>query len=101
VVLARKLYDQAVGTAQSPSLAPLAAPTTVTVNPLDLARLGVDEGDDVKITGPRGSTVLPLAAAAAVPRGLALVPFNAPGPSIGEIVDASAPVLDVRIERLS
>jgi hypothetical protein len=44
--------------------------------------------------------MLPLAADPAVPRGALLVPFNVPGVSIADIVDARAPVNDVRVERL-
>jgi len=34
-----------------------------------------------------------------VPRGSLQVPFNVPGASITDIVDATAPALDVRVER--
>jgi NADH-quinone oxidoreductase subunit G len=100
LVVSRKLYDRAVGTAMSPSLAPLALPSTAHVHPLDLARLGVSDGTEVQVSGARGSVVLPLAADPAVPRGALLVPFNVPGVSIAEIVDARAPVNDVRVERM-
>jgi NADH-quinone oxidoreductase subunit G len=100
VVVSRKLYDRAVNTAMSPSLAPLAAASTAAVNPLDLDRLGVAEGAEVKLTAPRGSVVLPLVTDPAVPRGTVRVPFNGVGTSISEIIDAASPVHDVRIERL-
>ncbi len=100
LVVGRKLYDRAVGTAMSPSLAPLASPSAAHVNPLDLAGLGVSEGTDVQVSGARGSVVLPLAADPAVPRGALFVPFNVPGVSIADIVDARAPVNDVRVERM-
>jgi predicted molibdopterin-dependent oxidoreductase YjgC len=100
LVVGRKLYDRAVGTAMSPSLAPLAPPSAAHVNPLDLAGLGVSEGTDVQVSGARGSVVLPLAADPAVPRGALFVPFNVPGVSIADIVDARAPVNDVRVERM-
>ena len=100
LVVSRKLYDRAVGTAMSPSLAGLAPPSAAHVNPFDLAGLGVADGTEVQVIGARGSVVLPLAADLAVPRGSLLVPFNVPGASIADIVDARAPANDVRVERM-
>jgi formylmethanofuran dehydrogenase subunit D len=85
----------------SPSLAPLAVATVAAVHPLDLSRLGVDDGTDVTLTGPRGSVVLPLVGDPTVPKGSVVVPFNPQGAaSAADIVDLAAPVHDVRIERL-
>jgi NADH-quinone oxidoreductase subunit G len=100
LVVSRQLYDQAVGTAHSPSLAALARPSAAHMNPLDLGRLGVTEGSDMRITAPKGTLVLPLIADAAVPRGALRVPFNVPGTDIADIVDVAAPANDVRVERL-
>jgi predicted molibdopterin-dependent oxidoreductase YjgC len=100
LVLTRKLYDLAVGTAKSPSLADLAASSAAHVNPADLDRLGVADGADVRIVGVRGSVVLPITADGAVPRGALHVPFNVPGTAVTDIVDASSPAIDVRVERL-
>ena len=36
----------------------------------------------------------------AVPRGTAWVPFNQPGANIGELIDSTVAVTDVRIEHL-
>jgi hypothetical protein len=35
-----------------------------------------------------------------VPRGTVWSPFNQPGATIADVVDADSPVTDVRIERL-
>jgi predicted molibdopterin-dependent oxidoreductase YjgC len=101
LVVNRKMYDRAVGTAMSPWLAPLASASVAHVNPLDLAALGITEGTDVQVIGARGTVVLPIAADGAVPRGSLRVPFNVPGASIADIVDARAPANDVRVERMS
>ena len=100
LVLTRKLYDRAVVTANSPSLAALAESATARVHPLDLDRLGVAAGTEVRVVGTRGAVVLPLAADEAVPRGSLHVPFNVPGSTITDLVDVTAPATDVRIERL-
>jgi NADH-quinone oxidoreductase subunit G len=121
LVVSRKLYDRAVGTAMSPSLAPLASTAAAHVHPLDLERVGVTSGSSVKIVGVRGSVVLPLVADATVQRGTLWSPFNAPsasdtpadttdgtsaghgahgGSPIGNLIGAGDAVVDVRIERL-
>jgi anaerobic selenocysteine-containing dehydrogenase len=75
-------------------------PSTAQINPLDLAGLGVAEGTEVQVVGTRGTVVLPLEADRAVPRGSLRVPFNVPGASIADIIDARAPANDVRVERM-
>ncbi len=100
LVLTRKLYDRAVVTAHSPALAELAAAAAAHVNPLDLDRIGIAGGTDVRIVSTRGSVVLPIVPDAGVPRGSLQVPFNVPGSTITQLVDATALVTDVRVERL-
>jgi NADH-quinone oxidoreductase subunit G len=110
LVVSRKLYDRAVGTVMSPSLAPLAPPAAAHVHPLDLDRVGVVSGTAVKLVGVHGSVVLPLVADPTVQRGTLWSGFNAgagvaAGPSsepsaIGELIGAGDAVVDVRIERL-
>jgi NADH-quinone oxidoreductase subunit G len=100
LVLTRKLYDRAVSTAHSPSLASLATAAAAHVNPLDLDRIGVASGDQVRIVSAKGTVVMPITGDERVPRGALQVPFNAPGASITDIVDAAALVVDVRVERL-
>jgi anaerobic selenocysteine-containing dehydrogenase len=100
LVVSRKLYDRAVGTAMSRSLAKLAPGASAHVHPLDLDALGVATGDDVKLVSAKASTVLPIVADTAVPRGTVWAPFNQPGGTVEEIIDAAAAVTDVRIERV-
>jgi NADH-quinone oxidoreductase subunit G len=100
IVVSRKLYDRAVGTSNSPSLARLAPGPGAHIHPLDLDRVGVAEGTDVKLVGTRGSIVLPLIADEAVQRGTLWSPFNQEGADITDLVEAGATVTDVRIERL-
>ena len=100
LIVSRKLYDSAVGTAKSPSLATLAAGVAVFVHPLDVARIGSAIGREVKVTSNKAAIVLTLAADVSVQRGTAWVPFNQPGVRVGELIDAAAAVTDVRIESL-
>ncbi len=101
LVISRKLYDRAVSTANSPSLADLAIGAGAHVHPLDLDTIGLAAGTAVKLIGPNGSVVAPLVADADVMRGTIWAPFNQPGARVSDLVDASAGATDVRVERLS
>ena len=98
LVSGRVLYDQGTLVQQSPSLAHLAQPGRLHVNPHDLDRLGVATGGWVRMTWPRGSETIEVVADPGVPRGSASLPFNLAGPAAADIIDATAAVNDVRIE---
>ena len=98
LVVSRKLYDNAVGTSKSPSLAHLAPGSHVHLHPLDVERVGSTDGADVKVTSKRASMVFSVVADRTVVRGTAWVPFNQPGPSISELIDSNDVVTDVRVE---
>ncbi len=100
LVASRKLYDQAVGTAMSPSLAHLAVAATAHVHPLDIERAGVHVGSDVKLSSPKGSIIIRVEADETVVRGTVWVPFNQAGANVGELIDCTAVVTDLRIENL-
>jgi len=100
LVVSRKLYDRAAGTAHSPSLAHLAPGSAVHLHPLDLERVGTRDGTEVKVSSARASLVFTAIADASVRRGTAWVPFNQPGPNVGDLIDCFAAVNDVRIENL-
>ena len=101
VVMFRKLYDAAIGTANSPSLAHLAPGAGVTIHPLDRARLGVDIGNNVKVTSPRATVLLPIFESEDVLKGTAQIVFNQPGADARELIDGSSHVCDVRIEKIA
>ena len=100
LVVSRTMYDEAEGTANSPSLAHLAAPSMVHVNPLDLGRIGTTEGATVKVTSNRASIVCTIAGNPSVLRSTAWVPFRHGGANPAELIDCFAHVTDVRIENL-
>ena len=100
LVVSRKLYDRAVQTSMSPSLAKLPIGAGAHMHPLDLDRVGESEGVEVKLSSAKGSVVMPLVADDNVERGTIWAPFNQAGADITEIVDADAPVTDVRVERI-
>ena len=98
LVVSRKLYDNATGTAKSPSLAQLPMGSELHLHPLDIERVGSSGGADVKVTSKRASMVFKVVADESVVRGSAWVPFNQPGPNVGELIDFADPVTDVRVE---
>jgi NADH-quinone oxidoreductase subunit G len=100
LVSGRKLYDAGRVSSSSPSLTPLAPGTTLLVHARDRDRVGVADGDEVQITSRRGSVVLPVRAEPGIPRGVAFLAFNQPGPGAGDLIDAAAGVTDIHVETL-
>ena len=64
-----------------------------------ILKLGIEAGTDVKVVSGQGELRAPLAVDPGVPAGSAVVPANAPGNGANILIDASAPVTDVRVER--
>ncbi len=101
LVVARKLYDEAIGTAMSQSLAALAPGAGVFVNPHDLERVGAKDGSSVRVSNTTRSVILPIHASMAVTRGTAFVPFNQKGVDIRELLQTTNGVTDVQIANIS
>ena len=99
LVAGRRMYDAGTMVQASPSSAGLAAAATVRLNPVDFDKLGIEAGTDVKVVSGQGELHAPLAVDPGVPAGSAVVPANAPGNGANILIDASAPVTDVRVER--
>ena len=98
LLVSRVLYDQAVSTSQSPSLAPLARNAAVHLHSSDALRLGVREGSDLRVAANGSAVVLPLVIDDAVSRGVAFVPFNQHGNDIRVLIRHDMPVTDLVIE---
>jgi NADH-quinone oxidoreductase subunit G len=101
LVVGRKMYDNAVSTATSPSLVNLAPGAAAFVHPLDLERIGTHEGATVRIGNDASTVVLPIQVAGWVTRGTVFVPFNQPGVDVRELIRHGQSVTDVRIETMS
>jgi len=96
----RTMYDEATLVQRAPTIAKLAHPATVRLNPHDFDKLGIKAGTPVEVISARGSITVPASVDAGVPRGSAVVAFNAPGGAGGDLVTAGESVTDVRVERL-
>ena len=98
LIATRKLYDLGTTVQAAPSLAGLAPGTVVRLNPYDFDRLGVAEGTRVSLRSARTAVSLPAVADPGVPRGGAALVVNQPDARVGELVDVTEPVTDLRIE---
>ena len=98
LLVSRVLYDQAVSTSQSPSLAPLARDAGIHLHSSDALRLGVREGSDLRVAANGSAVVLPLVIDDAVSRGVAFVPFNQHGNDIRVLIRHDVSVTDLVIE---
>jgi len=99
LVASRRMYDDGVALRHSPASVGLARSIEVRLNPADFDKLGVEAGSVVKIESGQGHLLAPVAADAGVPTGTAAIPFSVPGWSANVLVDGSALVTDVRVER--
>src|SRR5205807_7906335 len=94
LVAAHRLYDAGTLVQHSPSLAPLTPGTTVRVNPTDLERLGLGDGDQVRVTSSRSTFTLAAESDAGVPHGIAAISFDQPGSGAADLIDVTTPVTD-------
>jgi NADH-quinone oxidoreductase subunit G len=98
LVAGRRLYDAGRTVSASPSLAGLVPEAALRVHPQEISRIGVAEGDEVRVTTSRGTRTLALTGDASVPLGVAVMTFNLPGVGVGDFVDATSVVTDLRVE---
>ncbi len=99
LVATRKLYDRGTLVRHSPSMADLAEPALLRLNPAEFEKLGVSPGSKVRVTSSRGHLTVPVRPDTAVPPHVAQLNVNAPGGRANVLIDAAAPVTDVRVER--
>ena len=98
LVVRRKMYDEATGTHNSPSLRDLPAANEVRLHPLDFAGLAVGDGASVTLVSAKGRLTLPVVADDGVVRGSVTVVANVPGATVNHLLSSSSPVTDVRLE---
>ena len=99
---ARTLYGSDRVVTASPSLAPLApADVLLLISRRDQEGIGVNDGDHVRVTSSRGTLELPVETDDATPAGVAFLAFNRAGSGAADLVDAAAPVTDLRVETIS
>ena len=99
LVATRAMYDDGVALRHSPSSTGLARSVELRLNPADFDKLGVAAGTVVRLESGRGNLLVPVEVDAGVPVGSAAIPWLAPGSAANTLIDSSAVVTDVRVER--
>jgi len=99
LVVDRSMYDAGVLVSHSPSLAGLAPGTRAGLEPTDMARHGIADGEVVDLIGNRGTIQVVVAADAAVARGTVHLRANQPDVVATALIDATVPVTEVRVGR--
>ncbi len=98
LVVARRLYDTGTQVAHAPSLSGLVPGGVLAANPSDLDRLGVGEGDQVRVSSAHGAITSPVHPDAGVPVGTAVLRWAQPGESPAELVELGTTITEVRVE---
>ncbi len=100
LVATRRMYDDGTALRHSPASRGLASPLELSLNPADFDKLGVQVGTVVRVESTRGHLDMPVKVDAGVPAGSAAVPWRTLNQDCRPLIDSSATVTDVRVERL-
>jgi NADH-quinone oxidoreductase subunit G len=102
LVVSRRLYDRGIAMQGSPALKNLILPTTLSLNHVDLDRLGVDIGTVVSVTGATGTVRLAVQLNENVVRGTAEVAFGTLSvtdeDAVAALVDPKSVISQIRVE---
>ncbi|HSO96182.1 MAG TPA: NADH-quinone oxidoreductase subunit NuoG [Acidimicrobiia bacterium] len=101
LVAGRTLYGSEDVTAATPALAALVEGTALGLNVRDRDRLGVQEGDIVRVTSLGGSIDLPVRDDPHTEPGSAFIAVNRTGPGAPDLIDVTSPVTELRVETIS
>ena len=96
----RRMYDDGTALRHSPASSGHAAPLQLRLNPVDFDKIGVQTDTVVRVESARGHLDMPVQVDAGVPVGSAAVSWRTSGSDCRPLIDASAMVTDVRVERL-
>ena len=98
LTVGRKMYGASSATRHSPSLVGLAPGTTVRMHPENLRGIGVDTGEPVVVRSARGSVIVPVQVDPSIPLGSVWMTGFQSDVTINDLLNASDPITDVRIE---
>jgi NADH-quinone oxidoreductase subunit G len=101
LIASRTLYGTDRAVQFTPTLRAFApVDAELLVNRIDRDRIGVVDGDPVRVTSARGSIEIPVRADRFTAQGTAFLAVNRVGPGVSELVDLDEPVTDLRVETL-
>lgn len=98
LVAVRALYDQGTVVQQMRSSSGLATGAVASLHSAEAAKLGLANGDLVRVIGNDTSLVVPARIDDGVPRGSVAVGWQRANAPLTRLIDSTAPVCDVRIE---
>jgi NADH-quinone oxidoreductase subunit G len=101
LVAGRTLYGSEDVVAATPALASLVDETALGLSARDRDRLGVHEGDVVRVTSLGGSIDLPVRDDPHAEPGSAFIAVNRAGPGAPDLIEVTAPVTELRVETIS
>ncbi len=99
LVSGRPLYDNGATVRRSETIRHLGGDVELLVAAPDMQRLGVTNGTQVKVTGAHASLTVPVRAVRGIAPGTAQLVMAGPD-TASALVDAGAPVTDVRVETI-
>ncbi|MCB1285784.1 MAG: hypothetical protein KDB20_15905, partial [Microthrixaceae bacterium] len=79
----------------SANLAPVAA---LRLHPHDFDRVGVASGERVRVSANNRTLVVEAVADATVAQGTAALAVNAPNVNVNDLIEAGAPITEIRLE---
>ena len=100
LVATRTMYDDGMMLRHCPSSQGLSRPAAARVHPVELKRLGIAAGSDVRISSDSGSLDAALVADTGVPEGSLAVAWLAPGAPANALIAADAPFTVVGVTAL-
>ncbi len=99
LIVTRVMYDRGSIVSRCPSGATNPSSPAVRVNPYEFEQLGAVDGERFTLTSTAGKMSAPLMGDVSVPRGAVAVVFAQPELDVRSLIDHTAAVVDVRIER--
>ena len=98
LVAARSLYDHGTMTQRSPSLAHLAAGPSAELSPSQASKLGVRDGDSVRVTSSSGQVVVGVRVRSSVSEAAVEIRFRQGEGSASDLIAVDQRACDVRVE---
>lgn len=100
LLISRTMYDDGTMLRYCPAGSGLGPSLELRLHPLDFDKIGVEAGTVVRVESVRGHLDMPVRVDAGVPTGTAFVPWCTRGQDCRKLIDMTAMVTDVRVERL-
>ena len=98
IAAGRTMYDAGTTLAHSRSSANLAPVAALRLHPHDFDRVGVASGERVRVSANNRTLVVEAVADATVAQGTAALAVNAPNVNVNDLIEAGAPITEIRLE---